>query len=66
MSGRFDSNPEMKSPGVFARDRLPCEADVQGPAIIEGEDSTTLIPAGATCRTDRAGALLITLNDRET
>ena len=61
---RFESGDEIA--GVFARDRLPCEADVQGPAIIEGEDSTTLIPAGATCRTDRAGALLITLNDRET
>ena len=61
---RFEAGDEVAR--VFARDRLPCEANVQGPAIIEGEDSTTLVPVGATCRTDRAGALLITVNDKET
>ena len=63
-SVRFEAGDKVAR--VFARDRLPCEANVQGPAIIEGEDSTTLIPVGATCRTDRTGALLVTVNDKET
>ena len=63
-SVRFETGDEIAR--VFARDRLPCEAKVQGPAIVEGEDSTTLIPVGATCRTDRAGALLISVSDKET
>ena len=62
-SVRFEAGDEVAR--VFARDRLPCEANVRGPAIVEGEDSTTLIPAGATCRTDRAGALLIAVDDEE-
>ena len=63
-SVRFEAGDEVAR--VFTRDRLPCEAIVQGPAIIEGEDSTTLIPVGATCRVDSDGALLITVNEKET
>jgi N-methylhydantoinase A len=45
---------------VFDRERLPAQAQVRGPAVIESVDSTTVLPPGAIARVDDWGALIIT------
>ncbi len=59
-SVRFEEGEKVAR--VFVRNRLPSGTVLQGPAILEGEDSTTLIPARAIGRVTNAGALLITVD----
>lgn len=42
-------------------DRRNCPAEIAGPAIIEGADSTVVVPPGATATADAHANLLITL-----
>ena len=44
---------------LYARDRIPVGANVDGPAIIVQTDSTTVVPPGARARADRGGNLVI-------
>jgi N-methylhydantoinase A len=44
---------------VYERDRLPVGANLNGPAIIEQFDATTVIPPGWTARTDRFRNLIL-------
>ncbi len=46
---------------VFLRDRLPTEAVVRGPAIVESDDSTTLIPPGGVATLDQLGTMRLDL-----
>ena len=46
---------------VYRRDLLPPEQALQGPAILEQLDSTTVVPPGWTVRPDRWGTLHMTL-----
>jgi N-methylhydantoinase A len=46
---------------VYDRDRLPAEARIMGPAIVEQMDTTTVVPPRASVRADRAGYLHMTL-----
>jgi len=43
----------------YERDTLPAGWGAEGPAIIEDEWSTTVVPPGATARTDDAGHIHI-------
>ena len=42
---------------VYERDRLPANAQITGPAIIEQMDTTTVVPPGAKLKLDRYGYL---------
>jgi N-methylhydantoinase A len=42
---------------VYNRDRLPLGCRVQGPAVVEQMDTTTVVPPGAVLRNDRLGYL---------
>jgi len=44
---------------VYAREALPIGFRFEGPAIIEQEDTTTVVQPGWTCTVDRAGNILI-------
>jgi N-methylhydantoinase A len=44
---------------VFVRERLPVEVHLEGPAIIESEESTILLPPEKRAFTDRFGNLII-------
>jgi N-methylhydantoinase A len=44
---------------IFERDRLPREARVRGPAVVEEPGSTILVPPEWTARLDRLGILLL-------
>jgi N-methylhydantoinase A len=44
---------------IYWRDQLPLDLLLQGPAIIEQMDTTTVIPPGCTVRSDSDGNLLI-------
>ena len=44
---------------VYARDRLPLDKEIAGPAIIEQLDCTTVLEPGCRARLDRHGNLLI-------
>jgi N-methylhydantoinase A len=44
---------------VYARERLPLDAVVNGPAIIEQMDATTVLEPGDVVRSDRDGNLII-------
>jgi N-methylhydantoinase A len=46
---------------VYARDRLPKDAEFQGPAILEQLDCTTVVDPGDTVRQDELGNLLIAI-----
>ena len=51
---------------VFERERLPAGSVVEGPAIVEEFDSTTVIHPGFSARTDRFGILHLSASgDRE-
>jgi N-methylhydantoinase A/oxoprolinase/acetone carboxylase beta subunit len=49
---------------VFARDSLAAAHAIAGPAIVEQEDSTTLVPPGVTADVDRPGNLILTRSRR--
>jgi N-methylhydantoinase A/oxoprolinase/acetone carboxylase beta subunit len=46
---------------VLARDRLPLDQPIPGPAIVVQTDTTTVVPPGCTLVADRGGNLIITL-----
>ena len=46
---------------VYDRDRLPADARIAGPAIVEQMDTTTVVPPKAKLRNDRLGYLHIDL-----
>ena len=52
-AGQFAAAP------IYARDRLPSNCAIAGPAIVEQLDTTVYIPAGATARPDAIGNLVI-------
>ena len=45
--------------GFYRRDLLPCGQQIDGPAVILQNDSTTVVPPGATLRADLSGNLII-------
>jgi N-methylhydantoinase A len=47
---------------IYERDRLPADAVVEGPAVIQQVDATTVIEAGSVARIDAAGNLRISAN----
>ncbi len=47
---------------VYARERLPLDATLEGPAILEQLDCTTVVEPGDTVRQDRLGNLLISVS----
>jgi N-methylhydantoinase A len=52
-------NGEWLETPVYQRDRLPLDATVRGPAIIEQMDATTVLEPGDVARSDPDGNLLI-------
>jgi len=44
---------------IYAREKLPMDAVLTGPAILEQLDSTTVVEPGDTVRHDKLGNLLI-------
>jgi N-methylhydantoinase A len=48
----------------YDRDRLPIDADLSGPAIVEEFGSTTVVPPAWHCRVDEAGNLVLTRGAR--
>lgn len=46
---------------VYAREKLPLDATLEGPAILEQLDCTTVVEPGDTVRQDRFGNLLISV-----
>ena len=50
---------------VYDRDRLPADARITGPAIVEQMDTTTVVPPRANVRVDRAGYLHVSLESTE-
>lgn len=51
--------------GIFARDLLPAGASLTGPAIVEGRESTVLLPPGSSATVDRIGTLIIECDKEE-
>ena len=47
----------------LARDRLPLEETIPGPAVILQKDTTTVVPPGASLTADRAGNLIIEVGE---
>jgi N-methylhydantoinase A len=48
----FDGHGMAETP-VYRRDDLPAGAGLEGPAIVEQLDSTTVIPPGVAAKVDR-------------
>lgn len=44
---------------IYLRERLPAGAELQGPAVIEGVESTCLVPPGARAHVDELGNLIL-------
>ena len=44
---------------VYARERLPLDTMVEGPAILEQLDATTVLEPGDTARSDTDGNLIV-------
>ncbi len=51
---------------VYAREKLPLDATLDGPAILEQLDCTTVVEPGDTVRQDRLGNLLISVSRQDT
>ncbi len=51
---------------IYAREALPLGAEIDGPAIIEQVDATTVIPPGARARVDAVGNLRISVRTQMT
>ena len=47
----------------YLRNRLPAGESFPGPAVVLQRDSTTVVPPGSTARADRAGNLVITIEE---
>jgi N-methylhydantoinase A/oxoprolinase/acetone carboxylase beta subunit len=56
-----DGAPQALDTPVLARDRLPLDHPIPGPAIVVQTDTTTVVPPGCTLVADRGGNLIITL-----
>jgi len=50
---------------VYWRDHLPAELHLEGPAIVEQMDCTTVIEPGNTARSDADGNIVITIGDAQ-
>jgi N-methylhydantoinase A len=59
IDGRFEKV------SVYERSKLMAGSHVDGPAIVEQVDSTTLILRGQLCRVDESGNLMIILEDHQ-
>jgi N-methylhydantoinase A len=46
---------------VYRRDHVAAGATLAGPAIVEEDESTTIVPSGATATVDEHGSLILTL-----
>lgn len=46
---------------VYRRDRIGAGGELAGPAIVEEDESTTVVPSGARARVDDHGSLIVTL-----
>ena len=46
---------------VYRRDRIGAGGELAGPAIVEEDESTTVVPSGAKARVDEHGSLIVTL-----
>ncbi len=46
---------------VYRRDRLPIDEPVEGPAIVEQPDTTTVVYPGQVCRVEASGNMRITV-----
>jgi N-methylhydantoinase A len=57
-----NGGPKVYDTPVYARERLPVEHELSGPAIIIQLDSTTVVPPTASVNRDRSGNLLISVN----
>ena len=53
---------EWREFGVHRRDRIGTSATLAGPAIVEENESTTVVPSGATVRVDSHGSLIVKLS----
>ncbi|WP_439578843.1 hydantoinase/oxoprolinase family protein [Elioraea sp.] len=53
------AGPQTRDTAFLARDRLPLDTAIAGPAIILQTDSTTVAPPGTTAVVDAAGNLII-------
>ncbi|TKT80254.1 hydantoinase/oxoprolinase family protein [Aquamicrobium sp. LC103] len=49
---------------VYARERLPLDAVIAGPAILEQMDATTVIEPGDVARSDRDGNIIVEVGER--
>jgi len=54
----FAEEGEVRAP-VFSREKLPAGAEFPGPAVVEGPESTVLIPPGCRAFVDRFGNLIL-------
>ncbi len=54
-------NGDWQDTRIFAREALPLDATIKGPAILEQMDTMVLIEPGDEARSDKDGNILITL-----
>ena len=47
---------------VYSRNRLPVEAEITGPALVEGSDTTTVLPPGTEASIDDVGNLIVVVD----
>ena len=57
---RFADEPSPLETRIVARDTLAAAGRLEGPAIIEQDDTTTLVPPGWTAATDEGGIMTLT------
>ncbi len=57
----IDGMPQRLDTPVLAREHLPLETPIPGPAIVVQTDTTTVVPPGCSFVADRGGNLIITL-----
>jgi N-methylhydantoinase A len=55
----FDEYHAYHDTPIYSRARLPVEVEIDGPAIVEQPDTTTVVYPGQRCRVDTAGNVLI-------
>ena len=56
---RCEGRLESFETDFYRRDLLPCDRQIDGPAVIVQQDATTVVPPGATLRADSSGNLII-------
>jgi len=56
----FAGAPGAIEAAVYERDRIAADGRIEGPAIIEQADTTTLVPEGWSARPDAGGVLVMT------